>query len=156
MKNNANKDFDILQRLFTIWDEMDADDTIINKKIGIQKTIIYAKSISKALEQNDCSDLILLLNGDSEKGIIPHPHFLPLIGEVIRRITTGIKDGRKPKNTKLEQLLIFYDICKYKEVDSLTLEKAYENVSLEYGISFDTAKNIRSKHLNNPLIPKLF
>ena len=69
MKKNSNANFDILEILLEIWNEMDANEDINDKTTGIEKTIVYAKALSQALEQNEPSLLITLLSGvENEHG----------------------------------------------------------------------------------------
>jgi len=156
MKKNSNTDFDILDILLAIWDEIEANEQISDRTTGIEKTIVYAKALSKALEQNEPTLLVELLTGADNEGIVPHPKFLPLIAEVIRRPLLGYKDGRKPKKLKLEQLFIYHDICKYHILESKNLDEAYDLVADGYDISAGTAKIIRTEFINNPRIPKFY
>jgi len=156
MKKNSNTDFDILGILIEIWDEIDANKHIKDKAMGVEKTIVYAKALSKALEQNEPSLLIAMLSGENNEGVIPHPKFLPLIAEVIRRSQLGYKDGRKPKSTGLEKLFIYYDICRYHTFESKNLDEAYAKVADENMISEATAKAIRTEFIKKSNIPRFF
>lgn len=156
MKKNSNTNFDILGILLAIWDEIEANEQIEDKTTGVEKTIVYAKALSKALEQSDPSLLVSLLTGSDGEGVMPHTRFLPLVAEVIRRPQFGYKDGRKPKKTELEKMLIYHDICRYHNLDSKNLDESYEIVADEYGISAATAKTIRTEFARNPKFPKFY